>query len=147
MNDKPIEYFKNEKEFQKCAKEWQHKLFLDDWFIKFELVNKELYLDDTSKETTLFGYCNRVWENHEAVIKISHIKDMKGTVVRGIEELTLVHELLHCLLFPIDVNPNEADYQTLYMDLDNHRKIDQLAKSLLMVKYNIDFDYFYETKE
>ena len=72
---------------------------------------------------------------------------MKGTVVRGIEELTLVHELLHCLLFPIDVNPNEADYQTLYMDLDNHRKIDQLAKSLLMVKYNLDFDYFYETKE
>ena len=28
--NKPIEFFKDNKEFQKCAREWQHKLFLDD---------------------------------------------------------------------------------------------------------------------
>jgi len=140
MKNKPIEYFQNDKEFQKCAKEWQHKLFLDDWFIKFELIEQEIYADD--KESKLFGYCQKVWENHEAIIRISHIKDNKGTVTKGIEELTLIHELLHCKLFPLEVDEEHSSYEGLTLALQNHVHIEQLAKSLLMAKYNLDYNYF-----
>ena len=140
MKNKPIEYFQNDKEFQKCAKDWQHKLFLDDWFIKFELIEQEIYADD--KESKLFGYCQKVWENHEAIIRISHVKDNKGTVTKGIEELTLIHELLHCKLFPLEVDEERGTYEGLTLALQNHVNIEQLAKSLLMAKYNLDYNYF-----
>ena len=140
MKNKPIEYFQNDKEFQKCAKEWQHKLFLDDWFIKFELIEQEIYADD--KESKLYGYCQRIWENHEAVIRISHVKGTNGIVTKGIEELTLIHELLHCKLFPLEVDDDHSSYEGLSLELQNHIHIEQLAKSLLMAKYNLDYNYF-----
>lgn len=142
MKNKPIEYFTSDKEFQKYAKDWQHKLFLDNWFIKFELVESELYLDNENKDVSLFGYCEKNWGNHEALIKISHLKNSKGVVTRSIEELTLVHELLHCLLFPIEVDSERATYEGLFLTLSNHTQIEQLAKSLLMTKYNLDYNYF-----
>jgi len=140
MKNKPIEYFQNDKEFQKCAKEWQHKLFLDDWFIKFELIEQEIYADD--KESKLYGYCQRIWENHEAVIRISHVKGTNGIVTKGIEELTLIHELLHCKLFPLEVDEEHASYEASSLELQNHIHIEQLSKSLLMAKYNLDYNYF-----
>ena len=144
MKNKPIEYFQTDKEFQKCAKEWQHKLFLDDWFIKFELVDQEIYAetDNSSSEAKLFGYCQKIWENHEALIRISHIKNLDGAVTRGIEELTLIHELLHCKLFPLEVDEEHGTYEGLSLALQNHVNIEQLAKSLLMAKYNLDYNYF-----
>lgn len=141
MKIKPIEYFNTDKEFQKCAKEWQHKLFLDDWFIKFELVEQELYLDE-KKELSVFGYCDKNWENHEAIIRISHLKNTKGIVTKSIEELTLIHELLHCKLFPLESDTEKSSYEAVHLDLQNHVHIEQLAKSLLMTKYNLDYDYF-----
>lgn len=137
---KPIEFFKDNKEFQKCAREWQHKLFLDDWFIKFELVYGELYLDN-EEETEVYGYCTRNFENHEALIRIAHKKNFKGILTRSIEELTLVHELLHCFIFPLEPK-NEATYEQVYLGLSQHVKIDKLAKSFIMAKYNIDYNYF-----
>ena len=137
---KPIEFFKDNEEFQKCAREWQHKLFLDDWFIKFKLVYSELYLDN-EEETEVYGYCTRNFENHEALIKIAHKKNFKSTVARPIEELTLVHELLHCFIFPLEPKDG-ATYEQAYLGLAQHVKIDKLAKSFIMAKYNIDYNYF-----
>lgn len=143
MNNKPIEHFKNNKEFQACAKYWQHKLFLDDWFIKFELVDNELYMeDDTLHENLLFGICYKNHENHDALIQISNKESLQGYCTRNIEELTLIHELLHCLIFPLGVDKEKSSYESVYMELDNHIKLEQISKSLLMAKYNLDYDYF-----
>ena len=93
MKNKPIEYFQNDKEFQKCAKEWQHKLFLDDWFIKFELVDGELYLDN-EEETEVYGYCTRNFENHEALIRIAHKK--KRFTKTAINPVLLLERMIFC---------------------------------------------------
>lgn len=136
---KPIETFKSNEQFQKCCKEWQHKLFLDDWFIKFELTEEELHME----EDTLDGMCEFNFNNKEAKIVIFNGKYVSDdTIMRQIGELTVIHELLHIkaeYLSDMDIvgKENETFHKYIY-----HQSIETMAKSLLMVKYNLDYDYF-----
>ena len=43
---KPIREFKSDEEFQKIAKDLQHKLFLDDWFIIFGLTDEPIRISE-----------------------------------------------------------------------------------------------------
>ena len=63
---KPINVFKSDEEFQKCAKDWQHKLFLDNWFIEFELTTDKLY----QETNLLWGYNSYSFENCSAAITV-----------------------------------------------------------------------------
>ena len=140
MEKTPIESFKSEEEFTATCEYWKNKLYLTDWIIKFELA------DDTIKETednlegiSLLGECTFNFINKQAFIQLDN--------THGIAELTLVHELLH-LLIPFMredclVCENIELERNLYKDAIIHQSMEQMAKTLLMVKYpSIDKSFF-----
>lgn len=140
MAKTPIETFKSEEEFTATCEYWKNKLYLTDWIIKFELA------DDTIKETddnlegiNLLGECTFNFINKQAFIQLDN--------THGIAELTLVHELLH-LLIPFMredclVCENIELDRNLYKDAIIHQSMEQMAKTLLMVKYpSIDKSFF-----
>ena len=140
MSKKPIETFKSDEQFQSCCRDWQHKLFLDDWFIKFELTEDEISYEE---ELLLDGICEFNFNNKEAKIKVFNgkYKDVDN-VVKQICELTIIHELLHIKLEyirDIDILGSENDTLGKYI---KHQATESMAKSLLMAKYNLDYDYF-----
>ena len=58
------------------------------------------------------------------------------------EELTLVHELLHCAM-PLFCNDDDsATMRDAWVELLEHQRIDMLAKSLIMAKYGVDIEWF-----
>ena len=140
MAKTPIEAFKSEEEFTETCEYWKNKLYLTDWIIKFKLV------DDIIKETAdnleginLLGECTFNFINKQAFIQLDN--------THGIAELTLVHELLH-LLIPFMredclVCENIELERNLYKDAIIHQSMEQMAKTLLMVKYpSIDKSFF-----
>ena len=136
---KPIEIFKNDEQFQECCKWWQNKLFLNDWFITFKMI--EDYIVDDSSGQILSGVCEYEFNNKEATITISNTnKSCDGVYLKNIVEHTIIHELLHLKNEYIsDVeNPEEKSFHNYI----SHQSLEEMAKTLLMVKYNIERDCF-----
>lgn len=139
MSKKPIEIFKEDEQFQKCCKEWQHRLFLDDWFIKFTMVDDIISFGDGEAD----GVCEYNFNNKEAVIKIYNGKDIEEhSICKTCAEQVIIHELLHLKQEYI------TERETFEIDNNNfheyiaHQSTEMMAKTLLMVKYNLDYDYF-----
>ena len=113
---------------------------MTDWIIKFKLA------DDIIKETednlegiSLLGECTFNFINKQACIQLDN--------THGIAELTLVHELLHLLIPFMSENclvcENIELERNLYKDAIIHQSMEQMAKTLLMVKYpSIDKSFF-----
>jgi len=55
------------------------------------------------------------------------------------DEKVLVHELLH-LVYPSFVN--EEEFTSAYMDTEEHRKLEKMAKTLIAVKYGLPREWF-----
>lgn len=139
MAKQPIIKFKNLEEYQKIAKEWQDKLFLGDWLIKFRLVNENI-IGKTNSGAEELGLCYYDSLNKHAVITVAN-----GDGI--IAEFTLIHELLHCLLEYYDTDrlgdDERLDDLELFYSQSIHTRLNQMAKSLLMAKYpSIDKDFF-----
>lgn len=133
----PIMQFKSEKEAKQCLKEWQHRLFLDDWIIKIVLCSEDkMLLKNCSGENEF----ERV--SKSAVIRINNFEnDSKDNyIVKICDECVLVHELLHCKYNWIKTKPN--DIESIYYNDREHQMLEEMAKSFLMAKYNIDFKWF-----
>ena len=141
MEDKPIELFKNEKQFQKCCRWWQHKLFLDNWFIIFVMTDQLLKESDGVNERLISGMCEYEFNNKEATITICNTKESDDVnFMRNISELTVIHELLHLkneYLVDLD-NPEDKNFHQYIA----HQGLEEMAKTLLMTKYNLDYNYF-----
>ena len=60
-----------------------------------------------------------------------------------INENVLVHELLHC---KYNWLANESFYEGKYVDVMEHGLLEQMAKSLIMAKYDLILDYFNDTE-
>lgn len=133
----PIKQFKNIRELKDCAKWWQKRLFLENWFIKYELVDKQL-----AKESgeLIDGYCQFSVENKEAKIVISNIQTEEG-VIEFSAELTLVHELLHMKREYLQKSYNEGESES-FEDLLLHQSQEEMAKTLLLTKYGLEKDWF-----
>lgn len=135
-NKMPVMVFDN-KSLKKCLKYWKKKLFLQDWTIKVKLVSpKEMENED------LAGLNQCRFVNKSSVISIQQLskEDRICSVAKACDEQTLVHELLHC-----KYNFMESDsgsYETMYVDAIEHQKLDELSKTLIMVKYDLPFDWF-----
>ena len=134
----PILEFKSNEELQESLKEWQKRLFLDDWVIKAELVNRsELVIEGEE----LNGSNTFQMVNKASAIRIAvPDDDIRDRIIRYCAEHILVHELLHC-----KYNWLESDYSSMsnaYYDTQDHALLEQMAKSLIMAKYNIDLDWF-----
>ena len=144
MSKAPIQVFESKEQFLACAKEWQEKLFLTDWFIKFSLTEEELK-DDAGN--LLWGFCQQGANENSAFITVYNKDDFScGSEetklwLKPCAELTLIHELLHL----------QFEYAEAITDEDNeilrehftHVALERMAKSLLMAKYDLNKQWFF----
>lgn len=131
--NKPVEKYTNEEEFQQLAKWWADKLNLNNWQILFQ-YKKDLAYDE---ERQAYGL---TYPDHLLQYAVVMISD------KGCMELTIIHELLH-----LNLSYSTLDLRT-NVDIDElpvleanlmHRNLEEMAKTLLRVKYpEIDRDYF-----
>lgn len=130
----PIEEFTSQLMLDQSLKEWQKRLFLDDWIIKARIV--------TPDEFTLENVCGENdfdITNKCCVIRIMNKKDYGNRVMKYCAELILVHELLHCKYNWLNA-PDTMEGK--YFDALEHSLLEQMAKSLIMAKYGLPLDYF-----
>lgn len=124
----PVEKFKDLAEAKKYLEEWKHTLFLDDWFIKLILEDKEIdCLENRS------GCCDYVTQQHSAKIRLAHYLG-DDFLVKQCEEVTLVHELLHCKKGYMSDND--------IVNIMEEQQIEDMAKSLIICKYNLPREWF-----
>lgn len=131
----PIMEFTSIEQAYECLHYWQEKLFLQDWTIKLLLVSPE---EMNTQEVC--GENIYVVESNCCVIKILRPEYYGDRITKYCAEQILIHELLHCLY-----NWCERNYDSIevvYYDTLEHARLEQMAKSLLMVKYNLKFDWF-----
>lgn len=131
----PIMEFTSTEQAQECLKEWQERLFLSDWTLKVKLTSpEEMKFEDNCGENE-FQMVNRC-----GVIRILRKEFYGDRIIKYCAEKTLIHELLHC-----KYNWVERAYDSIevaYYDTLEHSLIEQMAKSLLMAKYDLPFSWF-----
>ena len=131
----PINIFKSDEELQQSLKEWQERLFLTDWVIKAEITNE-------LSSKGLHGHNDLKYSIKAAMIRINQETEVDGDdwIMRQPQELVLVHELLHCKMALL-TNSNPT-YEQYALEIAEHQLLEEMAKSLIMAKYNLTFDYF-----
>lgn len=116
---------------------WKKVLHLQNWCIKAVLTDEKLEVDGRAvhgRNTTEYLKC-------ESFIEIS-TAEYAGEYTKHCEELTLVHELLHCAM-PLFCNDDDsATMRDAWVELLEHQRIDMLAKSLIMAKYGVGIEWF-----
>ena len=138
MYKTPIMEFESNEHLQSCIEEWKKVLFLQDWTIKGALVDPP-FTDDSGEE--LRGHNSFQVVNRCSFIQIVKPNDdIRNLMVKFCAELTLVHELLHCKYNWTLKDSNSIEYA--YYETLEHSLIEQMAKSLIMVKYNLPFEWF-----
>lgn len=131
----PICQFKDNKELDEIMKEWKNRLYLDNWIIETELVEKN---------TDYEGQNEFIYEHMTSYIQINTIDRQKNTLMTHCEEKILVHELLHLKYNWIE---QDSKYEGVYVDEKEHQLLEQMAKTLIIVKYNLDKDWFSQVKK
>ena len=132
---KPIMEFTSEEQAYECLLYWQEKLFLQDWTIKLILASPE----DMNQQDVCGENIFQV-DNKCCVIKILRPEYYGDRITKYCAEQILIHELLHC-----KYNWCERNYDSIevvYYDTLEHSLIEQMAKSLLMAKYDLKFSWF-----
>lgn len=135
--NEPVIHFADDKTLQAYLKYWQRVLHLEDWYIKASLVDE---LRDENGED-LAGQNIASVTTKEALIKISTV-DYKDAYMKHCEELTLVHELLHCVI--ILLQKVDETVESAVFTRDEHQKIETLAKAFIMAKYGVDKKWFFK---
>ena len=133
----PITKFNSDEELQACLEWWQAKLGLQDWIIKG-------VLSDMKDDDETAGRCIHIPTEKVALIKInsnmSFIELHEHRIMKSPMELTLVHELLHARISVLE--NKEGTYEAKLAEAFEHTLIEDMAKALIMTKYNIGLDYF-----
>lgn len=135
MNE-PILEFENIAAAYKCLAEWQKRLFLDDWIIKLELEEHPIECDGeqcSAMHSTKYSI-------KTSVISIFRKAHAENRITKHAAEHILVHELLH-LKYPMYNFATETPQDIEYREM-THALIEQMAKSLMMAKYNITYEWF-----
>ena len=132
----PICEFKDQQELNECLSWWQEKLFLKDWFIEATIENQPGF--------DMEGSCGEnimTFEQKLAIIHILAVEDYpKISPLRYCQEKVLVHELLHCKYnFLV---PDSTVFEQKYFDEMDHQRLEEMAKTLIMVKYKIPLSWF-----
>lgn len=134
VKNEPIEFFENQEQLNKYLKEWQERLFLRDWHIK-------AFFADGEQIPGLAGQSDVSWQNSTGFIDIRKEGQFpEGAIEKQPQELTLVHELLHFKF--MNMEKQNATIESVYWCEMQHQLIEQLAKALIMAKYNLDYDWF-----
>ena len=130
----PIDVFENQEQLNQSLKEWQSRLFLDDWIIKAYICEPHEFITPESQGENEFQIVNKC-----SVIRILDKKYYGERIQKYCAELILVHELLHCKYNWLKDN---GTYEGKYLDTMEHSLLEQMAKSLIMAKYGVGLDYF-----
>lgn len=144
MRLEPIIKFKSDEEFQQIARYLQKVLFLEDWFIKFELVDSHIEVKDGREA---MGTCTYDYGNHEAVIKVQNCPNDEDEelVSYNIALLNLIHEELHLKEEYTSLSDCYEDMDDGDSDVDKvhkHMYLEQMAKSIFMMLTGVDKDFF-----
>lgn len=130
-------YYYTDSNLQDALESWKKVLHLQNWCIKAVLTGENLEVDGRvvhGRNTTEYLKC-------ESFIEISTV-EYAGEYTKHCEELTLVHELLHCAM-PLFCNDDDsATMRDAWVELLEHQRIDMLAKSLIMAKYGVGIEWF-----
>lgn len=119
----------------------EKKLFLDSWIIKAKVSSKSEFIDKESMGETELDIVNQC-----SLIKILSPSDFpEGCIMKYCAEKILVHELLHCKYNWVGYH-NEPSYEEFYFKTKDHALLEEMAKSLIMVKCGVDLDYFISKK-
>lgn len=138
---KPIDIFEDQEQLEKCLREWQHILFLDGWLIIAHIEDEIIDSDGKTLEDAA-GLNTMVFESSQASIQLLSEKSYiaNDNLFKHCMEKDLVHELLHCKYAWME-NPNQY-YESVYLEAKEHQKLEEMAKSLIMAKYGVDYNYF-----
>lgn len=128
----PIIEYENQEQLAASLKEWQERLFLTDWIIVAYTVPELEITGDA-------GICKSTRKSRIARISIADSIDSEFPI-KLCQEYILVHELLHLAIPKKTMNTDTLEY--LFYDNEQHARLDLLAKSLIMTKYGIGFDWF-----
>lgn len=136
----PIEEFETQEQLEECLRWWQHKLYLDSWMILAHTT--DTIVDKCGeRQVATEGFNTFEFESSQSSIQIltreSH--DNERILFRYCAEKILVHELLHCKYAWMD---NQGSYEGVYVCSREHQLLEEMAKSLIMAKYNLDYGYF-----
>lgn len=134
----PIMQFASQQQLDTSLKEWQERLGLSDWVIKIKLCN---VLDNIYAS----GYCSSNYISKTASIDILREPNENSGInyKRFCAEETLVHELLHCVIYGSTIiNINKCSISEQYMDTRIHAELECLAMSFICAKYNITLEWF-----
>ena len=135
----PCMEFESEEQAYQCLDYWQNKLFLNDWIFKLHLAepdSSELEKDGDQMSGTI----HMTFQEKCAVINIARLtEDLKGRITKVCHECILVHEMLHTMYNWI-IPP--STHEGMYLDEKEHQLLEQMAKSLVMVRYNLDYGWF-----
>lgn len=116
---------------------WQHVLNLDHWIIEAKLVDEiENPCDD---DRTVLGINYTSPENCYAQIAIAKGEPPVG---RRFDELTLVHELMHCVIPLFGVK--DETYLECVGGVYTERQVELIARTLMKVKYGLEMEDFYK---
>ena len=132
----PIMEFKSLEEANACLKEWQERLYLNDWIIKIELNSRHAPASDCLA---------RIHTTHEMKMADIYFADASDEVkaeqlVKYCAEKILVHEMLH-IVFDMCARENKS-LEDAEFHMNQHIKTEFMARSLIMAKYNLDPSFF-----
>ena len=135
MDDVPIRAYGSKEQLEESLTYWKEKLFLQDWIIKVKICSKSDFDDQNSMGENNFCQVNKC-----AFIKILDPKDYDSDCIMWYcAEKILVHELLHCRYNWI--KPPDS-VEGIFWNTSEHAFLEQMAKSLIMVKYRVGLEYF-----
>jgi len=130
----PVIEFKDIDEAVEYLQYWQKVLFLDDWIIKLEFVNDFGAVYSSSDNDICLEKKSAV-----IILRIYDADDDKDRIGKFCHEKLLVHELLHCKYDNLFL---KRDCESRCLDVYEHQNLEQMAKTLMMVKYGIGFEWF-----
>ena len=132
----PIMQFESLEQTYECLKEWQPRLFLEDWTIKINLNVGEVNSKDC------WALNEYIPELKDAVISFAVVSNGDlNRVTKYCAEKILIHELLHLKLRLAEGALKEKP-EGFFFNSAEHTLIEDLAKSLIMAKYGLTFDFF-----
>ena len=128
--------FDNFEEMDKLCAEWRERLGLNDWTISLRFVYPH-ELNDIN-----FAAESEVqWVNKCALISVRKPECIPNDVMQPQpQELTLIHELLHCKFFSVE--QAHPTIEGVFWDTMQHALLEDMAKALYCAKYNLSRSFF-----
>lgn len=134
---KPIIIFNCPKQAEDCLLEWQSRLNLQNWIINVHLNYHHPCIAPAWGKSKIYRAIH-ISEIHIPMPKPGQINTFPE---KYCQELIVVHELMHCKLAGHDADPSTTE--GFYYENEQHAILEDIAKALIMSRYDLDFEWFY----